>query len=122
MLKSKFIFTTMLKGLKEYENLHVTLWLLKDTCWVLNWKIPAMVMIIPTVLIAVHIAWRSRSNTADMFHNIAVALWICANGTWMTGEFFCNDCTRPYALVFFVAGLLTVAYYYLVLMPKGAKK
>jgi hypothetical protein len=105
----------MLRKLREYENLHVALWLLKDTCWVLSWKIPGMIMIVPTILIAMHITWRSRKNTSDLMHNIAVTLWICANGTWMAGEFFCDDCTRPYAIVFFLSGISVVSYYYIFL-------
>lgn len=108
----------MFKNLREYENLHVALWLLKDTCWVLTWRIAGMVMIVPTVLIAIHIAWMSRKNLSDLMHNIAVALWICANGIWMTGEFYCEDCTRPFAMIFFISGIIVVLYYYIFLFPK----
>jgi hypothetical protein len=118
---SKFIFTLnfcMFKNIRQYENLHVTLWLLKDCCWVLGWKIAGVAMILPTIFIAVYIAWRSRSEPADLFHNLAVVLWICANSTWMLGEFFCDDCTRPFAICFFVSGLLVVSFYYLVILPR----
>lgn len=108
----------MFKNLREYENLHVALWLLKDTCWVLTWKVPAMLMIIPTLLVAIHITWRSRKHISDLFHNAAVCLWISANATWMTGEFFYDDGTRPYALVFFISGMIVVTIYYLFLFPK----
>lgn len=75
-------------------------------------------MIIPTLFVALHIAYKSRKNIPDLFHNIAVCLWITANAIWMTGEFFFNDTFRPYATVFFVMGLIVVAFYYLVLFPK----
>lgn len=82
-------------------------------------------MIIPTLFVALHLAWKSRKQLDDLFHNIAVCLWIMANATWMTGEFFYNDGLRPYASVFFVVGLIVVSIYYLVLFPKkqtGAKE
>jgi hypothetical protein len=48
-----------------------------------------------------------------LLHNLAVCFWITANSVWMTGEFYYDDGTRPYAIIFFIAGLLCVAYYYL---------
>lgn len=112
----------MFRDLRKYENLHIVLWLLKDTCWVLDWKIAGMIMVVPTVMVAIHIAWRSRKNIADLFHNIAVCSWICANGTWMTGEFFFDDTTRPIATIFFVIGLLVITIYYVFILPLSEKK
>src|ERR1019366_4785127 len=112
----------MFKKLREYENLHIALWLLKDTCWVMTWRIPGMLMIFPTLFVAIHIAWKSRKQIDDLFHNIAVCLWIAANATWMTGEFFYNDGLRLYASVFFALGLIVVAVYYLIYLPKRMKE
>ena len=105
----------MLKDIRKYENLHIAFWLVKDACWCLLFKPLGMLMIIPTLYVAIDIAWRTRHDPADLFHNIAIALWICANATWMTGEFYYNDHLRPIATVFFAAGLLVVAYYYIFL-------
>jgi uncharacterized membrane protein (GlpM family) len=112
----------MFKNIREYENLHIALWLLKDTCWVATFRIPGMLMIIPTLAVAIHITWRARKNITDLFHNIAVCLWISANATWMTGEFFYNDGLRNYASVFFVLGLIVVALYYVVHYPQMKRK
>lgn len=108
----------MFKNIRQYENLHIAFWLIKDSCWVMSFRFLGMFMIIPTLFVALDIAYRSRKNKSDLFHNIAVCLWISANATWMTGEFFFHDTLRPYASVFFVSGLLVVAYYYIVLFPK----
>jgi hypothetical protein len=70
-------------------------------------------MIIPTLYVAIDITWRTRHDRTDLFHNIAITFWICANATWMTGEFYVNDRLRPIAMIFFVLGLITVAIYYL---------
>ncbi|MES2620778.1 MAG: hypothetical protein V4615_07995 [Bacteroidota bacterium] len=108
----------MFKSIREYENLHIVLWLLKDTCWVMLWRTGGMIMLAPTVAVAFYIAYRTRKDIHNFFHNIAVCCWICANGIWMTGEFFYDDRIRNYALVFFVLGLLSVTFYYLVYYPK----
>jgi len=84
----------------------------------MSFRVLGMCMIVPTLFVALDLAYRSRKNKSDLFHNIAVCLWISANATWMTGEFFFHDTLRPYATVFFVLGLLVVAYYYIVLFPK----
>jgi hypothetical protein len=108
----------MFKNIRQYENLHIAFWLIKDSCWVMSFKTLGMFMIIPTLFVALDIAYKSRKNISDLFHNIAVCLWISANATWMTGEFFYKDTLRPYATVFFALGLIVVAIYYLVFFPK----
>ena len=80
-----------------------------------------MIMILPTVAMAVFIAWRSRGESGELLHCIAVVLWIMANSTWMIGEFFFADTTRPIAITFFVAGIATVLAYYLILLPLGMR-
>ena len=119
-----------MKNIREYENLHIALWLLKDTCWVTAgtypadsmwhhaWQIFGMIMIVPTLAVAIHITWRSRKQISDLFHNIAVCLWITANAVWMTGEFFFEDGTRGIAKIFFAAGIIVVAIYYAIHFPK----
>jgi hypothetical protein len=109
----------LFKNIREYENLHIALWLIKDTCWVMSWKSVGIAMIIPTLTVAIHLAWRSRKNVADLCHNIAVCLWITANATWMTGEFFYSDGFRPYAMIFFTAGFIVVTAYYVVHFLSG---
>ena len=64
------------------------------------------------------LAWRSRKNISDLFHNTAVCLWITANATWMTGEFFYRDELRPYAMIFFSIGIVVVGFYYVIHFPK----
>jgi len=108
----------MFKNIRQYENLHIAFWLIKDSCWVTSFRALGMFMIIPTLFVAFHIAYKSRKNLSDLFHNIAVCLWIMANATWMTGEFFFKDTLRPYATVFFALGLIVVAFYYIVHFPK----
>jgi hypothetical protein len=103
----------MIKDLRKYENLHVAFWLVKDACWCMLFRPLGMVMIIPTLFVAIDITWRTRHDRTDLFHNIAITFWICANATWMTGEFYVSDRLRPIAMVFFVLGLITVAIYYL---------
>lgn len=113
---------SLFKNIREYENLHIALWLVKDCCWVMSFKIGGMMMIIPTLVVAIHLAWRSRKNISDLFHNIAVCLWISANAIWMTGEFFCNDTLRPYSSVLFFIGIIVVVFYYAVHFPKRNQK
>lgn len=108
----------MFKTLRQYENLHILLWLIKDTCWIADFKIGRMIMIIPTFLAAVHIAWMTRNRPPELFHNLAVCCWITANGVWMTGEFYYEDGTRPYAITLFSLGLLILAVYYLYYLPR----
>lgn len=104
-----------MQKLRQFENVHIALWLMKDTFWVMDLHLLGVIMIVPTLTLAIYISWRSRHDRCELLHNIAVSLWICANTTWMVGEFFYNDSFRPYATVFFFAGLGVILYYYLFL-------
>jgi hypothetical protein len=97
---------------RKFENFHILLWLLKDLSWVMDFKVLGMIMIVPTVAVAVYITILTRKSVSELFHNLAVVCWICANSVWMAGEFFYNDTTRPIAAIFFVAGLLFIVWYY----------
>ncbi len=109
--------------MRKFENFHILLWLLKDTCWVLSWKIMGMVMIAPTLFLAFFITWKFREFKSELYHNLAVCSWITANSIWMTGEFFYDDTTRHYAGFFFGLGFVFIAIYYLpVLFGKWYKK
>jgi len=98
---------------RHFENFHIVLWLVKDMCWCMLSKTMGMIMIAPTILLAIYITYIHRSVKTELLHNLAVVFWICANSVWMIGEFYYDDSTRKFALVFFIAGLLTAAYYYI---------
>jgi hypothetical protein len=102
----------MINSIRKFENLHIVLWLLKDTCWVMLWKPLGMFMIVPTLSLAFYITWLMRSERAELFHNLAVCSWITANSVWMTGEFFYGDSWRSAASVFFFTGFFFVTWYY----------
>jgi hypothetical protein len=98
---------------RHYENLHIPLWLLKDTCWMMQWKTLGMLMIIPTLLIAIIITYKSRYEKDDEFWiNLAICFWISANSYWMICEFINHGEIKNYAGIPFVAGMICVVYFY----------
>ncbi len=109
-----------MKKIRNLENTHILLWLIKDACWVMNFKPLGVFMILPTVVMAVYLTILSKSDRKELLHNLAVTCWILANSTWMIGEFYLNDSTRPFAAVFFILGLIFVGIHYfgLLFSPK----
>lgn len=99
------------------ENGHIFLWLIKDTCWALEWKPGGIFMIFPTVGVALYILWKSRNIRAELYHNVAVCLWILANSMWMLGEFNDGD-TRAIAATLFIIGLVLLIVYYIFFFRK----
>ncbi|MFM7218600.1 MAG: hypothetical protein ACKO1U_11325 [Bacteroidota bacterium] len=106
---------------RRFENFHILLWLVKDLCWVTLSKAAGVMMIIPTLLLALFITWKNRHDRAELLHNIAICMWICANSIWMIGEFYLADSTREIAVVFFVTGLLSMLYYYFAELLKNGR-
>jgi hypothetical protein len=108
-------------GFRKMENLHIFFWLFKDISWCMVWKPLGILMIFPTLIIAVIIAIRTRHMVSELCHNVAIVLWITANSYWMVAEFFgfdemiiMNSITYKHlAVIPFAIGILVLSYYYL---------
>lgn len=114
---------------RRMENSHILFWLLKDISWCLGWKITGMVMILPTLIISLIVAWRTRAIAAELAHNLAISLWITANSYWMIAEFYAFDEkivfagleARYLAMIPFLAGVAILAHYYFIRYPRERK-
>src|SRR5688500_13167211 len=73
MANAKERLYTIPSRFRKMENMHIVFWLLKDISWCLTWKILAMLMIIPTLVISIVIAWRTRKVQSELAHNLAVS-------------------------------------------------
>jgi len=114
---------------RRLENLHIVFWLFKDISWCMIWKVLGIIMIIPTLSVAIYIAYRTRQIRSELAHNLAVAFWISANSYWMISEFFgFDDITilnnyegKHLAMIPFLAGVIILAWYYLIERRKELK-
>ena len=114
---------------RKLENLHIVFWLFKDISWCMIWRELGIIMIIPTLSIAIYIAYRTRNIKSELAHNLAVAFWISANSYWMISEFFGFDESKVFggyegkhlAMIPFIIGVIILAWYYLIQRPKEAK-
>jgi len=108
---------------RRIENLHILFWLLKDLSWAMLWKPIGLVMLFPTLTVALLITWQTRHIAAELFHNLAIVFWICANGYWMIVEFLGKDEElRVYTVIPFSIGLFFILTYYLYIDPKEKRK
>jgi hypothetical protein len=114
---------------RKMENTHIVFWLLKDISWCMIWRTLGIAMVIPTLTIAIIIAWRTRHIKSELAHNLAVAFWISANSLWMIAEFFGFDemtiwkefTGKHLALVPFITGAMILLYYYVIQRPRELK-
>ncbi len=108
---------------RKTENLHIVFWLLKDISWAMLWRPLGLIMLIPTLTLAIRITIQTRHLKSELFHNLAVVFWIAANGYWMIVEFFWSDFDflRYYAAIPFGIGIVFIAIYYLFVLPKERK-
>ncbi len=114
---------------RKMENMHIVFWLLKDISWCMIWKELGIAMVIPTLTIAIIIAWRTRQIAAELAHNLAIAFWISANSLWMISEFLGFDTIiiwreftgKHLALIPFTIGALLLLYYYVIQRPREIK-
>lgn len=112
---------------RRMENLHIVFWLFKDVSWCMIWKPLGIIMIFPTLLISIVIAWRTRQFVSELCHNLAITIWIAANSYWMISEFLHFDdkivtgtiTYKHLAMVPFCIGILILGYYYLYWKPRN---
>ena len=115
---------------RRMENLHIVFWLLKDISWCMIWKTLGLLMIVPTLSVAIFIAWRTRDIKSEFAHNLAIVFWITANSYWMISEFFGFDdvhiisqfAGKHIAIIPFGIGILILSHYYLIVRPKEIKE
>jgi hypothetical protein len=98
------------KLLEVMETAHIPLWLVKDVCWLMTYRTLGVVVAIPTILVAIIMAFITYGDKDRFLPNISIALWIIANANWMFAEFFEWD-TRFLSLYPFVAGILVFAFF-----------
>jgi hypothetical protein len=91
------------------ENFHVLLWLIKDMCWAMEFKLLGSIMILPTLFAAIWILKITKEQD-EFWVNLAVLFWILANSTWMLVEFFQMG-SKYYCLPFFICGFISFALY-----------
>ncbi len=112
-------------GFRRMENLHIFFWLFKDISWCMVWKPLGILMIFPTLIIAIIIAIRTRHMVSELCHNVAIVFWITANSYWMVAEFLGFDeqvisggiTYKHVAVIPFAIGILLMLYYYLYWKP-----
>lgn len=115
---------------RRMENMHIAFWLVKDISWCMIWRELGLAMFVPTLTVAIIIAWRTRQVKSELAHNLAIAFWICANGYWMISEFFHFDeklvfgywTGKHMALIPFLIGAAILLYYYVAMRPREIRE
>jgi hypothetical protein len=111
---------------RRMENLHIVFWIFKDIGWCMGFSLLGITMILPTIIISIIIAWRTRQIVSELCHNLAITVWISANSFWMCTEFFGVDhveigngfTVKHLAMIPFLIGMLILAYYYIWYKPR----
>jgi hypothetical protein len=101
-----------LDKIRNLENLHIVFWLIKDACWLLEFRIPGTSMVFPTVLLAVYMVVITLRHP-EFFLNCAILCWITANSWWMLMEFYNDDRLKNFSVIPFALGLIAISLYYL---------
>ena len=68
-----------MERIRKFENLHILFWLGKDISWCLEWRLMGILMIVPTITLAILITYITRHTRREKYYNIAVCFWIAAN-------------------------------------------
>ena len=129
MSQSKKSLYSIPARIRKMENMHIAFWLMKDISWCMIWKELGIAMVVPTLSVAIWIAWKNRHIKSELAHNLAVVFWITANAYWMISEFLAFDelivwgkfTGKHLSLIPFSIGVLILAYYYAVQRPGEIK-
>ena len=81
-------------------------WLLKDVFWLLKWKILAMSMAIPTVILTIYLLVKTKRLIST---NTIFSSWVMTNVFWMLHELYGTP--LGLAKIFIVTGITTLVLY-----------
>jgi hypothetical protein len=98
---------------RQLDIIHVPLWILKDTFWMMEYKTLGLLMIIPTLSVAIILCFKSYKYIQRFLLNLTVLCWISANALWMVSDFY-EWPTQWISLILFGTGLITTAYFFYV--------
>lgn len=107
--------------IREFEYLHILFWIIKDTAWMMEWRTLGIIIMFPTIFIALWITVKTL-KTAEVYVNLAIFFWIMANSYWMCCEFMGYLQFKNYAVIPFAFGLISTSIYYLKRMKKRFEK
>lgn len=108
---------------KAREEAPVVLNLIKDTGWCYTFGIVSVVAFIPVFTFQCYEAWRARKEGwHKVMVNIAGAIAVLGNATWMVGDIFFHDHLRPYAKGILNVGFLMLALYAILAYLNGRKQ
>lgn len=100
----------LIKMEKAREEAPVVLNLIKDTGWCYTFGIVSVVAFIPVFTFQCYEAWRARKEGMHkVMMNVASAIAILGNATWMVGDVFYHDHLRPYVKWIFNLGFAVLA-------------
>lgn len=97
--------------IRKFENLHILFWLIKDTSWMMEWRVLGMTLMLPTICIAVLISLKTLKEK-EFYINLAICFWIIANSYWMCCEFLGHIELKNYAAIPFVFGFIATGFFY----------
>ena len=88
-----------------YNKLHIVSWLMKDAFWCLQWTIPAIGMIFPTIGFML---WILIKNPEDRLENLTTSTWIFMNILWMLHELPTHWPKWPVYIPMIFGGILSI--------------
>lgn len=77
----------------------------------MEFKITGTIMILPTIGLAMMIVYHTW-KTIDVYINMAILFWICANSFWMVLEFYDHTNLKIFAAMPFILGFVFVGIFY----------
>lgn len=110
-----------LSKIRHFENFHILLWLIKDSCWLMQWKIAGTIAFFPAIIMAIYICYKTRNQPLAFLVNLSVLCWISANSCWMFTEFYNLHGKLP-ALVLFGIGLVFIFIYLYQVIVKNSSE
>lgn len=103
----------LLKSSYFLETIHIPLWLVKDICWLMEFRLTGIIIAVPTILVAFIVAYISRKDKNHFLPNVSIALWIIANANWMIAEFY-DLPTKEYSIYPFLLGVMAFVIFVMI--------
>lgn len=94
----------------KFDSIHLLLWLIKDTVWVMGFKHIAIFMIFPTVGYTCFLLYKNYSDQNYFILYSAILCWLLGNSAWILNDFLFDNKYNKVSYLFFALGILITCY------------
>ena len=97
----------------KFDSIHLLLWLVKDTLWVMGFKYATLFMILPTVGYTFYLLSKNYQDKNYFILYLAILCWLLGNSAWILNDFLFENKYNVICYALFLLGIAIILFHIL---------